>query len=41
MLRVGLQVPNTAETQAMLDWRPDRVGHACCLDEALEQQLLE
>eukprot|EP00887_Chlorella_sp_A99_P003526 scaffold7.g3526.t1 len=35
------EVTNHEETAAILAWRPDRVGHLCCMDDALERQLLE
>ena len=35
---IALQVYAPAETKQILDFRPDRLGHMCCLDSDLEQQ---
>ena len=32
---------NPREVQEMLDFRPDRIAHCCCLTPALRQQLLQ
>ena len=37
----GLQVYNPQETKQILDFRPDRLGHMCCLDDALEKQFYD
>ena len=36
--RTALQVYAPAETKQILNFRPDRLGHMCCLDSDLEQQ---
>ncbi|GJP49174.1 hypothetical protein CLOM_g8418 [Closterium sp. NIES-68] len=35
------EVPNESESQAVLDFAPDRLGHACCLPTHLSQALLQ
>lgn len=36
-----LQGFNPGELAEMLAWRPDRLGHCCCLTPELHQQLLQ
>lgn len=35
------EVHNEAEARAMLDFRPDRVGHAACMTRDIEKRLIE
>lgn len=34
------EVPNGAEVDAVLAFRPDRIGHFCCASDAQQQALL-
>ena len=34
------EVPNAAEVDAVLAFRPDRIGHFCCASDAQQQALL-
>ncbi|CAI7907897.1 unnamed protein product [Closterium sp. NIES-53] len=34
------EVPNEGESEAVLDFAPERLGHACCLPDHLQQALL-
>ena len=34
----AMQVYNPLETKQILDFRPDRLGHMCCLDNKMEEQ---